>query len=205
MSAPDALTHEKRQAILDAARNNFAAHGYEGASMAAITAGARVSKTTIYHQFHCKAELFGAVVGRECERMLVHFDTGEQAGPACDVLRAIGRAMIALLVSPTCLMIDRVVTAEAGAFPELAQAFWAAGPARGIAQLSGWLQARTVAGELCVPDPDFAAEQFFMLVQAGTVSRARLRLAHPAPEQIAGAVDSAVRVFLAFYAERGND
>lgn len=202
MPAPAALSAEKREAILDSARDTFAEHGYEGASMSAITRAAGVSKATVYHHYNSKAELFGAFVERECGRMLAQsFNASDMpdAGTA-QTLRAIGAGMLELLTSRLCLMIDRVVTSEAEAFPELAEAFFDAGPQQAITRLAQWLQAKTEAGELKVDDPEFAAEQFFTLVQASIVLRSRLRLGHTCPKTAAEVVDAAVAMFLAHYA-----
>ena len=202
MPTPAALSAEKRQAILDSARDAFAEHGYEGASMSAITRVAGVSKSTVYHHYRCKAELFGAFVERECAQMLAqHLDDGRMpSGTPAQALRAIGIGMIELITSPVCLMIDRVVTSEAEAFPELAKAFYAAGPQQAITRLAGWLRARTEAGDLRVEDTDFAADQFFTLVQTSIYYRCRLRLGHPSPQQTAHVADTAVAVFLSHYA-----
>ena len=202
MPTPAALTAEKRQSILDSARDAFAEHGYEGASMSAITHAAGVSKSTVYHHYHSKAELFGAFVERECARMLAqHFDDDQMPpGDPAYTLRAIGIGMVELITSPVCLMIDRVVTSEAEAFPELAQSFYAAGPQQAITRLADWLKARTEAGDLAVQDADFAADQFFTLVQTSIYYRCRLRIGRPSTQQTEHVVDSAVSMFLGHYA-----
>lgn len=207
MPTPAALSAEKRQAILDSARDAFAEHGYEGASMSAITQAAGVSKSTVYHHYRSKAELFGAFVERECARMLAqHFGDGQiSPGDTAQTLRAIGVGMVELITSPVCLMIDRVVTSEAEAFPELARSFYAAGPQQAITHLAGWLKAQTAAGDLAVPDAEFAADQFFTLVQTSIYYRCRLRMGRPSPQQTAHVVDSAVTMFLGQYAtEQGQ-
>ena len=202
MPTPATLTAEKRQSILDSARDAFAEHGYEGASMSAITHAAGVSKSTIYHHYRSKAELFGAFVERECARMLAqHFDNGQMpSGDTAQTLRAIGIGMVELITSPVCLMIDRVVTSEAEAFPELAESFYAAGPQQAITHLAGWLKAQTEASNLAVQDAEFAADQFFTLVQTSIYYRCRLRLGQPSPQQTTHVVDSAVAMFLGHYA-----
>ena len=202
MPTPAALSAEKREAILDSAREVFAEHGYEGASMSTITHAAGVSKSTVYHHYRSKAELFGAFVERECARMLAQHFGGAQMPPGdtAQTLRAIGIGMVELITSPVCLMIDRVVTSEAEAFPELAESFYAAGPQQAITHLAGWLTAQTTAGDLAVPDAAFAADQFFTLVQTSIYYRCRLRLGRPSPQQTARVVDSAVAMFLGHYA-----
>ncbi|WP_428376805.1 TetR/AcrR family transcriptional regulator [Lichenicoccus sp.] len=202
MPTPAALSAGKRTSILDSARNAFAEHGYAGASMSAITHAAGVSKSTVYHHYRSKAELFGAFVERECARMLAqHFGAGRMPpGATAQTLRAIGIGMVELITSPVCLIIDRVVTSEAEAFPELARSFYAAGPQQAITHLAAWLKAQTQAGGLAVQDAEFAADQFFTLVQTSIYYRCRLRLHRPSPQQTTHVVDSAVAMFLGHYA-----
>ena len=202
MPVPKALSAEKHTAILDSAGAAFAAHGYEGASMDAITRAAGVSKATVYNHFSSKAALFGAYVERECERTLApFFDCLTTPRDIPGTLTVIGRRMAELLLSPVSLAIYRVVVAEAETFPELAQAFYAAGPARAIRVLADWLGRESEAGRLRVDDPIFAAEQFFILCQTRIVLRRRLRLDRDEPPaDVERVVAGAVRVFLAAYA-----
>lgn len=192
---------DKRTVILDSAGAAFAQYGYEGASMSAITRGAGVSKATVYHHFPGKAVLFGAYVQRECHRTLAPLfqNVTHHTDPAA-AMRNIGLRMMDFLLSPTCLAIDRVVATEAVAFPELAHAFYDAGPRQGIATMAHWLREQDAAGRLIVPDAEFAAEQFFALCQTRIAMRGRLRLGTPAPpDAVERVVDAAVAMFLNTY------
>lgn len=202
-----AKSGRKRSLILDSAGAAFAEHGYEGASMSAITHAADVSKATVYAHFGSKAGLFSAYVQRECERNLKHvFDAVPAGQSTADTLREIGLRMVGLMLSPIGLTMDRIVVSEAEAFPELAQAFFAAGPARGISTMAAWLRTQVEAGLLSVEDPDFAAEQFFTLCQTRVVMRRRLRLPDAVPPgALERVVDAAVHMFLSTYAASGID
>lgn len=202
MVAAPATQDSKRNLILDSAGAAFARHGYEGASMSAITRGAGVSKATVYAYFGSKAELFGAYVQRECEQTILHvFEAIPTQHGVEDTLREIGLRMVGMMLSPTGLAIDRVVVSEAEAFPGLAHAFFEAGPERGIATMAAWIRTQVKAGFLVVEDPDFAAEQFFTLCQTRVVMRRRLRLPDPVPPgAVERVVDAAVHMFLATYA-----
>lgn len=200
-----ATSGRKRSLILDSAGNAFAEHGYEGASMSAITRAAGVSKATVYAYFPSKAELFCAYVQRECERNLKHvFDAIPAGQGLADTLREIGLRMVGLMLSPAGLTMYRMVVSEAGAFPELAQTFFAAGPARGVSTMAAWLRTQVEAGSLSIEDPDFAAEQFFTLCQTQVVMRRRLRLPDVLPPGVVErVVDAAVHMFLTTYAVSG--
>ena len=195
----DPLPSEKRTAILDGAAAVFAEHGYEGASMSMITAAAGVSKGTIYQHFPGKAALFGATVARECERILAEiFQTPASTADLAGRLREICTNAVRQATSPSALAIERIVTAEATHFPELAQIFYDAGPARGIAAMAELLAGEVRAGRLRALDPLLAAEQLLMLAQTRVVMRARLGLAYD-PRDVALVVDHAVEVFMRAY------
>ena len=107
--------------------------------------------------------------------------------------------MVELITSPVCLMIDRVVTSEAEAFPELAETFYGAGPQQAITHFAGWLKTETEVGGLAVRDAEFAADQLFTLVQTSIYYRCRLRIGRPSPQHTARVVDAAVTMFLDHY------
>ena len=76
-----------RERLLQAARDQFGAHGYDGASLDAILDQAGVKRGALYHHFDSKLELFDAVLDREVAR------TAEQvakaAGAASDPVEAL--------------------------------------------------------------------------------------------------------------------
>ncbi|HET6307452.1 MAG TPA: TetR/AcrR family transcriptional regulator [Rhodopila sp.] len=196
-----ALSAEKRAQILQGAAGVFAADGYEGASMARIAAGAGVSKGTLYNYFDSKAALFTAYVVEKCEQFLAEtFDhAGHDRDPA-EILRAIGERMIRMMLSDGGLSIYRVVIAEASKFPDLARGFFSAGPARAVGAMAEWLAEETRRGRLAVPDPEFAAEQFFNLCQTRLVLRRRLgMLPDPPDSDIDAVVAASVKMFLRSY------
>lgn len=201
MAATETLSPEKERQILAGAAIVFGQDGYEGASMARIAAEAGVSKGTLYNYFEGKADLFTAYVQNVCANNLrLIFDEVDPEAPPEQELRGVARRIIDQMLSPRGLTIYRVVVAESRKFPELAQAFWAAGPARAIRCLADWITAQQQRGQLAAADAEFAAEQFLMLVQTRLVARRRLRLLAGASEaEIAQVVDGAVRVFLRAY------
>lgn len=201
MVAADALVEDKARQILDGAAAVFAADGYEGASMSRIALEAGVSKGTLYNYFASKAELFSAFVQRECnEKIMVVFDDLDHTASPEDTLKRIAERMLRMLVSEPGLVMYRMVIAEAGKFPELAQAFYGAGPARVKARMAGWICEHAAAGRLTVEDPEFAAEQLFALTQTQLCMKRRLRLIEAVSDaDIDRVVSCAVRLFLRYY------
>ncbi|MGZ8095684.1 MAG: TetR/AcrR family transcriptional regulator, partial [Methylosarcina sp.] len=94
----------KRQAILDAAKRAFLAHGYSGASMEAIAEAAPVSKPTLYSHFNGKQELFAAVIAGQCESLLLTLARSqtELTDPAIG-LKTIARAFVDLIYADEAL------------------------------------------------------------------------------------------------------
>jgi TetR/AcrR family transcriptional repressor of mexJK operon len=202
MADQDTLSPEKERQILDGAGRVFALDGYEGASMSRIAAEASVSKGTLYNYFSGKADLFGAFVRRECTSgVTLLFDEIDESVPPEEMLTRIGRQLVAMLTSETGLVIYRMVVAEAGKFPELAEAFYRAGPERALARMASWVARMVETGRLEIADPEFAAEQLFTLMQSRLCMKRRLRLISTvSPEEIDQVVASAVRLFLRGYA-----
>jgi AcrR family transcriptional regulator len=204
MSSTETLSPEKRKQILGGAAAVFSRDGYEGASVARIAAEAGVSKGTLYNYFESKAEMFAAWVNDECDHKLrvLFADEGGEEGVA-DALRTLGRRVIGIMLSGVGETIYRVVISEAVKFPELAEAFYEAGPRRVTGSLAARLTEETRRGRLCVTDADFAAEQFFSLCQTRIVMRRKLHLREDVTEDaVARVVDEAVRMFLNTYAAR---
>ncbi len=201
MSATETLSPEKRRQILAGAAAIFSQDGYEGASVARIAAEAGVSKGTLYNYFESKAEMFIAWVSDECTqklRVLYADDCAES--DVASALRALGMRIIRMMLSGVGETMYRVVVSEAGKFPELAQAFYDAGPRRAMGELAERLRAETARGRLAVPDADFAAEQFFCLCQTRIVMRRKLHLREDVTEAaMTLVVDEAVRMFLNTY------
>src|SRR5215831_12412203 len=121
----------KAESILSAAKRTFLANGFGAVSMDTIAREAGVSKATVYAHFAGKEELFGAVIGRECERYFARFTAGELDPRSVRAsLTVLGRRFLELVVSPDAVALHRIIVAEVVRFPGLGDAFWRAGPER---------------------------------------------------------------------------
>ena len=124
-----------------------------------IVAKARMSKTTIYSRFPNKAALFEAVVTDHVERK---FDTIEALADARlglrDQLLLLGQAFVDAATEPEARAIDRIVMAEAPAFPALASRLHRAGYARSTAMVRRLLAAANAR------NPTVGAEAFYSLL-----------------------------------------
>src|SRR5262252_1705184 len=91
----------KAESILAAAKRAFLQRGFGAVSMDTIAREAGVSKATVYAHFAGKEELFGAGIGRECERFLASFSAGDL--DPLDIrnsLTILGRRFLELVLSP---------------------------------------------------------------------------------------------------------
>ena len=110
--SPRQTADERRDAIVAAGMDEFAAHGLAGASVDAIARRAGVSQPYVYQLFGTKKELFLATVRRGFERTQLAFaDTVRryQAGEieGCDsVLGSMGYAYLRLLADRTLLLVQ---------------------------------------------------------------------------------------------------
>ncbi len=189
----------KRDAILEAARACFLDLGYAAASMDMVAARAGVSKATIYAHFSGKDDLFAEVIHSRCEREFFGPDSLPDSGDARTVLTAAALSVMRLLLATESLAIYRVVVAEAARQPDLARAFWEAGPARGKVRLSALFESLNRRGELDVPDCWVAADQFAAMLRAEVFHRNLLGLPLPegrdADSTVAAAVETMLRAY----------
>jgi AcrR family transcriptional regulator len=83
---------ERREAVLEAARQEFAQHGLHGASTDAIARRAGISQPYLFRLFGSKKELFLAVNDACFARTLETFRTAASGKSGGEALRAMGEA-----------------------------------------------------------------------------------------------------------------
>ena len=156
----------KRQAILEAAKRAFLAHGYRGASMEAIAEAAPVSKPTLYNHFKGKQELFAAVIAGQCEALLSTFSRvqTERRDPVAS-LKTIAVAFVDLLYSSENLELYRLIIAEQRNFPSLGEVIYRSGPGSFHEQLSSYLTKLKAEGVLRLADAETASQLFLGMLQ----------------------------------------
>lgn len=82
----------RHQELLDAAARVFAARGYDGTTVADITAEADVSRATMYVYFSSKEEIFAALAAQVRDAFLATQQPEEQIDDPRDMLAATVRA-----------------------------------------------------------------------------------------------------------------
>jgi AcrR family transcriptional regulator len=127
---PRACDAEARmQDLMTVAAELFLEKGYSKVSLEAIARKAHVAVRTIYVKFGGKAGLFREILrsGRESYFATME-DLETNLRPMREILIDFGGRMNELVSSPAAINLHRIVIAEAAADPELAEAFFDAGP-----------------------------------------------------------------------------
>lgn len=126
---PKAADIEARhQELIEASCRLFLEHGYTRVSLETIAREARVAVRTIYVKFGGKAGLLRAALASRRERLFGEHAIDTDLRPLRAVVDDFARDFYALLVAPEAIAMQRVVIAEAGSNPELAEAFYEGGP-----------------------------------------------------------------------------
>jgi AcrR family transcriptional regulator len=156
------LLAEKVDAILAGAMQEFLANGYAATTMDRVTAAAGVSKTTVYSYFQDKEGLFTALIGRLAqEKYQAIFNPQDPQfleGEPKIVLRQLANNILDNIGgSPELLSFVRLIVAESGRFPSLAQVFVRNVHKKGLDVIGQYFTAHP---ELQLGDPEVAARVF---------------------------------------------
>jgi TetR/AcrR family transcriptional repressor of mexJK operon len=193
----------KRRAIVAAATGVFLDQGFGAASMDAIAEKAGVSKQTVYSHFGSKEALFEAIIEDKCNEVLSGLSTPSPAvaGNPEQMLRDMAESFLATVLAAPSMALFRVVIAECGRFPELAEVFYRAGPAVAIDNLADILGELDRTGALRVADPASSAALFYAMLRGDLYIRRLLGLApDPTNAERDAVVAQAVAAFLAAHA-----
>lgn len=161
--APGQIDRAKTQAILDAAAQVFGERGL-AASMEEIARRAKVSKQTIYNHYGSKQELIRAIVDRRVLEITAPLMASGSAEHPEATLATFARFMLSAVMQPRGGAMLRMTVESAAEQPDLARAFFEAGPATSRRRLADFLAMETQAGRLSVDDPVLAAEFFASMV-----------------------------------------
>jgi TetR/AcrR family transcriptional repressor of mexJK operon len=191
----------RRAAILEAAKAVFFEEGYQLASMDRVAERAGVTKRTVYDHFTSKEGLFGAVVDHGCASVVAALpDLDTLPADPRQGLAQFAHVSAALMASPNCIRLERLVLAEADRHPAFARTLGQAIEA-GEAKLARYLAACTAAGRLKPHDPAVAARMLSNAIGHATSLRG-LIATEAAPgerEKATAAIDEAVALYLAAY------
>lgn len=142
------------------------ASGYGAASMDQIASEAGVSKQTVYSHFGAKDALFEEIVSGKCEELMGTNGVRVAENDAPEVvLFDTAKVFMTVVLNEESITLYRIILAECGRFPELAVAFYRAGPTSAVERLSKYLSAMAAQGKLSIDDPKAAASMFFAMLR----------------------------------------
>ena len=192
---PDA---ETCQIIYDAARHEFAAHGYAATSTEMVARRAGVSTKTLYRLMPNKAALFEGMMSDRLDRFLSEVNL--RNADDTDIEEALTAALQAcanLTLDEDVVGLQRMVLQESGKFSDLARALYTNGIARTAAALADWLRVEIKRGRLKLDNADEAAGMLIGMVGSAP-QRAAIYGGLPLPSRAAieARVKTCARLFL---------
>jgi TetR/AcrR family transcriptional regulator, mexJK operon transcriptional repressor len=188
----------RREAFLAAARQVFEKKGFAEATLDDVVALSGGSRQTLYALFGGKQGLFEAITSDIVETIFQGLAPEQLAPRATDeVLKEVGTRYLAIVTSPTCLNLHRLVIAEAPRIPEVVQRFWKLGPGRSRAFLAEFFDRQIERGLLRMPNSRAGAEYFLEMLSGTVRLQCLIGLRQPpTPQEIEEIVQSAVAQFL---------
>ena len=192
---------DRREAILAIATASFLEQGYSATSMSAIAATIGGSKATLWSYFPSKEALFAAVLDHATSAYRAQLShLLDISGDLQTTLRRFCTSYLERVTSPQALALHRLVSAEAGRFPEMGRIFYDRAPGMIHGRLGDFLGSAMERGLLRLADPAWAAKVLISLCMAGTYQHLLIgRLTAPTTELLAADADAAIDVFLRAY------
>jgi TetR/AcrR family transcriptional repressor of mexJK operon len=157
--------------LLDVATTLFMERGFDGTSIDAVAEAAGVSKPTVYARYHDKRDLFAAVLRERIRQWLAPLSAAAEtqateANPKSikKTLHELSRHMLAYTLAPEAGALQRILSAQAVQFPELAKLANEEGWLRAVRAVSSLLGQAAARGQVKVDDPELTADMFLNLV-----------------------------------------
>ncbi|MER6345931.1 TetR/AcrR family transcriptional regulator [Streptomyces sp. NPDC001595] len=195
---------DKRQAILDAAFDVFAEHGYANAPVQEIAERAGVAKPTVYNHFTDKEGLFRATLTAAAQAVMeANITTLDRMRSPRDDLRATMDEVAYQLVRSCCDRRSRslrwLTYAQVARFPDLIEVVQGCTSLRIAEAMADRLSRLTVSGHLRPCDPALAAEQLLALITGPLETRTRLGTRKVTTAEMRTLAEAAVDTFLRAY------
>ena len=155
--------------LLDKALEIFLEQGFDRTSVDAITAAAGMAKRTLYQRYGDKETLFKAALKRAIEEWIVPLETLRLAetDDLEETLLALGRLLVANLMSPAGIRLLRITNAESGRHPEIGAHTYRLGTEPTIIYLTDLLRRYLDPDDTGTQDWREAATGFLYLVVGG--------------------------------------
>jgi len=187
-------SNTKQEQILQGAMRVFLQEGYAGTSMDRVAAAAGVSKQTIYSHFQDKDGLFVALIERvTIRKFLIEFGPEPLQGEPAILLPRLAEVFFTKMSDQEYISLLRVIIAESGRFPELAQLYGRTVIQRGRGILGRYFASHP---ELSISDPEATAHIFFGSLVSLILSQEILHGKHTMPLAKERLINSLVSLIL---------
>jgi len=190
--------------ILDAALTVFAERGYAATRMDDIAARAGVTKGTIYLYFDSKDAVFRSLVqhaiGREIDTLAG--DVARYEGRMSDLLRLVFAGICRLLLKSDRVALPKIIIAEAGNFPALAEFYRREVIDRGLSVLQAIVARGVATGEFRDLPAEHLARLCFAPFLMAAIWRTTFARFDAAPYDIDGLIATHLELLLAGLARR---
>jgi len=114
------MVHDSKQAILDAAEEIIAQHGYAGLSMRELSRQSGLAKSTLYHKFQDKSDIYVSVLERDIQTAGERIAAAPQGGgDAAERLRRVSQAYFDMLIERGVIALNALRRAGDLGSPEL--------------------------------------------------------------------------------------
>jgi TetR/AcrR family transcriptional repressor of mexJK operon len=157
--------------LLEVATHLFMERGFDGTSIDAVAEAAGISKPTVYARYHDKRDLFAAVLRGRIRKWLAPLSAAAEAqatetSPKSikTTLHELSRHMVAYTLAPEAAAVQRILSAQAVHFPELAKLANEEGWLRAVRGVASILRQSAARGQIKGDDPELAADMFLNLV-----------------------------------------
>ena len=162
----------RRQALLDAALNEFFERGFAAARMDDIARRAGLSKGTLYLYFDSKEALFASLIEVFALPNVEQLEAAAAtATGAADAIRAMVRLAPVLVRESPVPKIAKILISDALAFPDLVAAYRKTVIERVLSIIAGLLQRAHDAGEISIRDPHLTARLIVAPVMLSAIWR----------------------------------
>ncbi|GGA76691.1 TetR family transcriptional regulator [Neiella marina] len=192
-------SEQKRQSILNAAKQEFIENGFAGANMNTVCDKAEVSKRTLYRHFESKELLFEAVLTIEQQQLEALRDYRFE--PKVDLrqqLISITQQEAQRLLAPHGTALARMVVMEFFRQPQMAKAL--SERLYHTHAVTPWLQQAIAAGAIKSVDANDVAEIYMALFNGLFLWPQILQLAQPmAAAELGSKIELVVDTFLNSY------
>jgi AcrR family transcriptional regulator len=188
---------ERTRLLCEAAEQVFLRDGYAEAGLDEVARLAGMSKRTLYQHFPSKAALFEACIARALAPVHGAPEPEAETEDLAAALVGILEAAAGHLLSARQTAIFRLVIAEGGRTPELAEAFHRAILAKGASTLQRRMEREIRGGRLLLHDAEAGARLLFgMALGAAQVTLLLGLRAPPDGAEVARLARLAVAIFL---------